>query len=197
MIVGDASRNAVGTGGEHGHSRDTIAQVGHWQGSLKSPGTIQLWSCSVADTALPARATPGSCTTMRNRLPFCTEHSGRKPTHSFLLCPHPLHFQLGDSLRAAESSLAFRNTAVSDLTKEQQICYAYIIFLLALELLWQEKGNAIVPKRLRSELHTCTLSLVCGKGPQEGPHLLHRGLVTCSANKMYAAGNFCLLSPEN
>lgn len=89
VIVGDASRNAVGTGGEHGHSRDTIAQVGHWQGSLKSPGTIQLWSCSMADTALPARATPGSCTTMRSRLPFCTEHSRRKPTHSFLLCPHP------------------------------------------------------------------------------------------------------------
>lgn len=123
-------------------SRDTIAQVGHWQGSLRSPGTIQLWSCSLADTALPARATTGSCTTMRNRIPFITscpstqEGSPLSPPSS---SPTPRSalpaWGLTHSLRSAESSLAFRSTAITYLTKEQQICYASFIFLLALELL--------------------------------------------------------------
>lgn len=132
-----------GTGGEHGHSRDTITQVGRCRGSLKSPEIILLWSQSVADTALPARPTKSSSsTTMGNRITIIATCASIQEASSCSLSSsaqrtplgcqpgdHPAPLGLPRDLQLSGAQL------LSGLTKEQQICYSQFIFLLALELL--------------------------------------------------------------
>lgn len=160
-LVGDVSRNAGGTGGEHGHSRDTIAQVGHWTASSHlgqfSSGAAA-WQTQPCLQEPPQAAAPPWGTGPPSWLSTWEENP---PSPSSSAQIHPLHFQLGDCLALSGMLKALWLSGTQLLVTWQRsnlfvMPNLYFIFLLVLELLWQEKRKVILPKRLRSELHTCT-----------------------------------------
>ena len=112
--------------------------------------------------------------------------SSSAPTHPSAL----LAWRPPSSLGSPRALCLSGAQLLSDLTKKQQICYACFIFLLALELAWQEKG------RSEGRAHVSSL-ITLEDSHKKSPHSLCSSPVTCRGSKMRSAGNFCLLSLEN